>query len=265
MFTGWRVRPRWAAALLIRSRKDLLERLRDHAVADGVRMDVAERAEPRPVADVCGTVHQVLVFEGACYVGDGIARRGVRVDQGRVEGIDAAADEQQRRIGGAERREHIVIGHGHDRDVRAGRRAEVGQDRAQVLHHPRRLRRAAGRLEQAGDFVALRVEAEEVVRPDVDRDERDLVFVRLEKADRLRKLRPFRIENVLVVTRGTAAQNDGRILAAEAHRHRRLASAAELDELKLRVGRDERGVQLLGVAMGIVTVRLEARGERVAK
>src|SRR5437016_14076696 len=86
------------------------------------------------------------------------------------------------------------------------------------------------RLEQAIDFVPLRVEAREVVRPDVDRDERDLVFVRLEKADRLRKLRPFRIENVLVVTRGTAAQNDGRILAAEAHRHRRLAPAAELDE-----------------------------------
>ena len=31
MFTGWRVRPRLAAALLIRSRKDLLERFRDHA------------------------------------------------------------------------------------------------------------------------------------------------------------------------------------------------------------------------------------------
>ena len=81
------------AALLIRSRKDLLERLRDPAVAGGVRMDIAER-EPRPVADVCGTIHQVVVFEGACDVGDGIARRGVRVDQGRVEVIDAAADER---------------------------------------------------------------------------------------------------------------------------------------------------------------------------
>ena len=57
------------AALLIRSRKDLLERLRDPAVAGGVRMDIAER-EPRPVADVCGTIHQAVVFEGACDVGD---------------------------------------------------------------------------------------------------------------------------------------------------------------------------------------------------
>jgi hypothetical protein len=32
-FTGWRSAARWAAALLIRSRKDLLERLRDHDVA----------------------------------------------------------------------------------------------------------------------------------------------------------------------------------------------------------------------------------------
>jgi len=216
-------------------------------------------------SQTCAAQFTRLSFSKAPATSATITRRGVRVDQGRVEVIDAAADEQLRRIGDADRCEDVVVGHGHDRDVRAGRRAEVGQDRAQVLHHPRRLRRAAGRLEQAGDFVALRVEAEEVVRPDVDRDERDLVFVRLEKADRLRKLRPFRIENVLVVTRGTAAQNDGRILAAEAHRHRRLAPAAELDELELRVGRDERGVQLLGVAMGIVTVRLEARGERVAK
>ena len=183
------------AALLIRSRKDLLERLRDPAVAGGVRMDIAER-EPRPVADVCGTIHQAVVFEGACDVGDEITRRGVRVDQGRVEVIDAAADEQLRRIGDADRCEDVVVGHGHDRDVRAGRRAEVSQDRAKVLYDPRGLRRAAGRLEQAIDFVPLRVEAREVVRPDVDRDERDLVFVRLEKADRLRKLRPFRIENV---------------------------------------------------------------------
>jgi hypothetical protein len=51
MFTGWRVRPRWAAALLIRSRKDLLERLRDHAVAGSVRMEVEDRAHPRPLAD----------------------------------------------------------------------------------------------------------------------------------------------------------------------------------------------------------------------
>ncbi len=204
-------------------------------------------------SQTCAAQFTRLSFSKAPATSATITRRGVRVDQGRVEVIDAAADEQLRRIGDADRCEDVVVGHGHDRDVRAGRRAEVGQDRAQVLHHPRRLRRAAGRLEQAGDFVAL------------DRDERDLVFVRLEKADRLRKLRPFRIENVLVVTRGTAAQNDGRILAAEAHRHRRLAPAAELDELELRVGRDERGVQLLGVAMGIVTVRLEARGERVAK
>jgi hypothetical protein len=195
MFAGWRVRLSWAAALLIRSRKDLFERLRDHAVAGGIRMDVAERAEPCPVADVCGTVHQVVVFERACDVGDGIARRGVRVDEGRVKVIDAVADERQRWIGNAERREHIVVGHGHDRDVWVGR-AELGQDRAQVLHHPRGLCRAASRLEQAGDFVTLRVQAEEVVRPDVDRDERDLVFVRLEKADRLRKLRAFRIKDV---------------------------------------------------------------------
>ena len=40
---GWRVRPRWAAALLIRLREDLLERFRDHAVAGGVRMEVRPR------------------------------------------------------------------------------------------------------------------------------------------------------------------------------------------------------------------------------
>jgi hypothetical protein len=40
-----------AAALLIRSWKDLLERLRDHAVAGGVRMEIEDRAHPRPLAD----------------------------------------------------------------------------------------------------------------------------------------------------------------------------------------------------------------------
>jgi hypothetical protein len=40
-FSTKRAQPCWsAAALLIRSRKDLLERLRDHAVAGGVHMEV---------------------------------------------------------------------------------------------------------------------------------------------------------------------------------------------------------------------------------
>jgi hypothetical protein len=54
-------------------------------------------------------------------------------------------------------------------------------------------------------------------------------------------------------------------LAAKAHRHRRLAAAAELHEPQLRPIRDQQAIQLLGVAVRHIAVRLEALRERVAE
>jgi hypothetical protein len=54
-----------------------------------------------------------------------------------------------------------------------------------------RLRNAPLRLEQAADQVALRIEAREVVRADIDRDQRDLALVRLQKLSASASCVPF--------------------------------------------------------------------------
>jgi hypothetical protein len=54
------------------------ERLRDHAVAGGVRVRIAERPEPRPAADELRRRDGVVVVECARNVRDGDARGRVR-------------------------------------------------------------------------------------------------------------------------------------------------------------------------------------------
>ncbi len=85
--------------------------------------------------------------------------------------------------------------------------------------------------------------AQDVVRADVDRDERDLPGVLLQERDRLRELGAFLV----------------RAEPAEAERRRRLAAAAELDLSQLCVVVPNELEQLVGVPLVVAGRRLPAR------
>ena len=121
-------------------------------------MRVLNRAEPGPAHTFAAAFGHV-VLERSGDICDGHIRACVRVREKRVQGVDPAADEQERRLRDAERGEHVVVRHAYDRDVRPGGCPELGQDRGEVLRQRGALRCTTGRFEKAAEDVELSVEA----------------------------------------------------------------------------------------------------------
>src|SRR5207247_2287193 len=130
------------------------------------------------------------------------------------------------------RRERIVVVHAEDGDVGASRRLELCEDDRQV----RQKRPDPAR-------------AEEIVRADVDGHERNRPSVLLQECDRFGELCASIRVLVLVEGRRTTAGGDVGVLTPVEHRHARLAAAAELDKLKLRVLVTLELEELVGVAL----------------
>ena len=137
--------------------------------------------------------------------------------------------------------EGVVVVHPDDRHVGPGSRRELGQDRREVRH------------DRGGPTAT-----QDVVRSQVDRHERHLAGMLLEKRHRLLELR------AVVVTAEAAGYE----------RQRRLAAAAELHLAELRVSVARQLEELVGVALVVAGRRLPARrapdrleplGKRVAE